>query len=1309
MATKRAGPSAQRVTSLGSVAELERTGSKGSVNFSRPISAQNSPPTSPMNERTMASLSSDQPSSRPTTTAMSPGEVRYVQQLPQGPSAQSSKKKSTAAGTGSARNSGELGNPPARVNPTLPTNNAGVAPPTKKKKKRTVSMTDSDGRATYASDSDSAAERTVAPERPATFNTRAALLLSKQPSIVREDRDAEEREERSGAGVNRVRPDLASKSNLKPNQQGSPLPTIFPGQSLGTQQHTRSTSQPAPTLPTTNPAAATRKLSGSDASLARGNDSVRGGRHQSLSPARAAHFSPQPILKTPNGVRHQPPPRSVSPAKSAMKLPPSPRAMSPSGGLPGSGVGDLGHAPSEASDTISMLSEDGVKSRRKKNRVSFDDYAIVVVPGRAISPPASPELQSNNTSRGWFGLGHGKKQKDSSSANDGQDDDEVIKPTPRLPLFGSVRRYQEREIPDSQNEPSSPSTKPHHAPASWAQDTLARINMSSDQGVGAILSQDFMSKPTTANEPLPPLVTSVEGTGYGSDTDGSVYSTDNLVSGANGKISEAHAAPYRDLASPPLGDEGDDDHNVSQRDETVPYIAVQPATPAEDTLRGAEWIGDSPASTDSHGATNGRHEVVEHHPTDPTPATIGIAEPEPEGVLASREPAAPVVGGVAEAIRTQTEHEDDAEDTGESIYSDAAEDLSDLEGDGFGSINAIVESPVVDTFGIAITTPPDSPSGRLLAPVQSKKSKLSRLASNESQPGTEEGWDKAQAYWSGLSESRKKQLERAAAQEGDDEVPYQAVPKPKKKKKSELKKDPGATTQVQASLPPWPDQQYIEQTARSRSPRMTEMKSSMRNGAASTTEAPHMRKSMRTGDSMRSSMGQASQPRSMDMARSQEPRGTLQKKYRPISAVPLVNYNTPSSGATPSHNRTASGGSVPASATPLTPKQIKKKTGPTANLRRAKSNDSDSSSSFKKQRRPSTSDGGRYSMKKSMRGNPTTERQQSPVTSRAGPVSLRSSSPTGSMARRPFSSGGHGMRSSLRGSAESGAPSLRPERTKSPMRGFGLGKSSKTKPSVAPSKSRFSSKFGDSSDDEDGPRTFRSRFGDSSDEDGPSKRPSNNLKPVRGIPKRADEGDSTDLDDSSGDEKRRLRQKKVPFKPTKPEGTALAAGSLRRNGSGRDLSKFNEMGTGLQAKKAAENDPKRRSFFRLGRKKDNSKVKKPELPSTPIRDGLLDRARLEGLGSSTPTSPKPPKLQRRNTPMRLDSNTWPLPPVPGTVGDRPSTADGPASTIRPDLGLRSSTLDTPDSKIDGQNGVVVGRTGKKKKFPGLRNFFRLHD
>ncbi|KAI9873172.1 MAG: hypothetical protein M1830_000749, partial [Pleopsidium flavum] len=342
MATRKSG--AQRVTSLGSVAELERTGSKGSVNFSRPMSAQNSPPNSPLSERRLTSLSSGQPSSasppaapRPTNKGLSPGEVDNIQRILQETANQPISKKyaiakdeRTQLATGVV-DAGSVGS--ATNDDIQPTNNSVAAPAPKKKKKKIATGSTSDdesqrgvGTASYASDSESATERATSAERPSPFNTRAVGLLSKQPSVVREDREAEEREEQqSDVGVSRAGPGLSINVNPKSSGKRSPLPVKSSRQYADSKENSRSSNQPAPML--TTPASG--ETSGSDASEGRGNGSIRGGRHQSLSPARAAHFSAQPIFETPNGIKHQPPARSVSPAKSALKHSPSPRALSP--------------------------------------------------------------------------------------------------------------------------------------------------------------------------------------------------------------------------------------------------------------------------------------------------------------------------------------------------------------------------------------------------------------------------------------------------------------------------------------------------------------------------------------------------------------------------------------------------------------------------------------------------------------------------------------------------------------------------------------------------------------------------------------------------------------------------------------------------------------------------------------------------------------------------------------------------------------------------------------------------------------------
>lgn len=1362
MAARPKAQAKPRVTSLTSVAETGQPDNRGSINFSRPMSPTSSRPTSPIVEqRPMSPPSALRSGGRPLidyrpVESQRSSEAQNVQTLlPQTANSPVKKKKkkvvtnhvadggfppNATAGAGRTAVNVAPSWQPESFSPTPSPSNASLQPtsvsdstiaaPKKMKKKKKVvpdNTEDTDQRAdskiSYVSDSDTGSEVSYSSDRPRTFNTRPTGFLTKQPSMVREDREAEELEER-GHSAAQSNGQLFSNGTLTSKPAAAPANTSK--KFTDSRQHSRTVSQPSPALTPDNQHPPAMPSLGVSTGNGGGSTAARGARHQSLSPARAAHFSSQ--LQTTEGIKHNPLPRSVSPAKSALKHSPS-RGTSPVSNMPGGLSRGYGGAPSEGSDTTSLVSDDGSRraKNRKKARVSFDNDTIIV--GRGASPttsldsplPLSPQ-NSDAAKKGWF---RGRDKKSTiQDAITSQDGDDVIKPTPTLPSFGSVRGKNDK-------------AESHDAPqTSWASDALARMNLSSDLAVGNIISQDFANKTTSpfsnvraiSNEPLPPIVRSVEGTGDNSETGSSAYS-ENI-------------------------DEGN-----RERDDSVPSIAVQPATPGlEDSQRLGEWstmpAGYQQGADSEHRNAPSGSPIVEHLPTDPTPASIGIAEPEPTAATDAEHPPHPPVGELSETLRHQIEPKDDEEsdDTNGSIYSDAAEDLSDIEGDGFGSINAIVESPALPAIsgtGLAISTPPDSPSVNLPAPRGLPKNPSPRQESELSEPGPDEGWGRAQAYWSGLSQSRKQQLEQASSSAAPRQNLEEPKPQPKKKKKIVPKETMQQSTAAQAPFPPWPDRQYREEIARSSSPAVPAMKKSMRGSAPKSVDEPHMRTSMRDGQPLKSALRSSSPRNSVQLPNSIEPKSASQKKTRPVSAVAMVDYNKAQAKSKAGPKQVTS-----SALTPVLPQPAKKSNAPgklaakaaaapkpvaaqkpitlKSNLRRAASNGSDSSSSFKRAR-SITSDAGRYSMKRTMRGSSVSERPSSPQQpGRSGAFSLRSLSPTGSTTgRRPFSSAGPSMRTSMRGSADLSS------RAKSPTRSFGFGKSSKSASIPAKSKkSRFSSKFGDSSDEEDGDgaATYRSsRFGDSSDEDEPMPMPikaATTLTPVRGIPKRIDEGDSTDLEDSDNEKSPRVPKKTTPTAAApKLEGAALATGSLRGPGSGMD-SQAPELGTGLQAKKAAEKEKKKGSFFGLlGKKKDDPKPAKTDIES-PARLTTPSKAERDLTPSSpspaspaataSPRAPQRPggKLQRRNTPKRYASYTagsqaWPLPAVPpipaASLTARPTTSDGVPADGRPNLATSQSTTKTAMMEGVQNEAAVSAKTGKKKRFPMLRKAFRLHD
>ena len=291
----------------------------------------------------------------------------------------------------------------------------------------------------------------------------------------------------------------------------------------------------------------------------------------------------------------------------------------------------------------------------------------------------------------------------------------------------------------------------------------------------------------------------------------------------------------------------------------------------------------------------------------------------------------------------------------------------------------------------------------------------------------------------------------------------------------------------------------------------------------------------------------------------------------------------------------------------------------------------------------------------------------------------------------------------MRGSVDAGVPSLRKQsqqRPSSTISGFGKPRS---KGKAAPSQaltSKLKSRFADSDEDGAEPQTFRSRFEDSSDEEaGVTK-----YRPVRGIPTRLDEGDSTDLEDSSDEaEKRRAKSRRQG--PKSPDAVNGA-----RTGTAREP----EMSSAIEGAVSPVDGKKKGIFGRFGgkRRKDvttDAQATKAE------QEMHNDRIRADVDGGRSPEIPASPesrgKLQRRHTPQRVTSDSWPLPPKAGADdGHRPQNSGGTETAQdangRPGLGTRQDTSGT----VRTEGGTpVLGRTGKKKRFPKLRKAFGLHD
>ena len=1379
---------AQRNTNLADISELERTDSRGSTNFSYPLSARpNSPP--PNSSPLMQSRWAPGQSQNGITPAEAEAARQEVYNSAQQPVKKKKKKVVRGAAEGSHLSSGTMGvrssvtpqESPPRAEPLNQGEGGQETPPVKKKKKKVATPPqDPDVHARpmspmYSSDSD------TTPEKLSKRSQRASGALNKQPSVVREDWEGEQggivqstlttiqrgttsdSVDSSPSIVKSIQSSSAANMSRKIDgvpTEAEPVAQYAPVLSVDVPTPTLDMPRPSSTQPT------------GKGYLEVGRSTSQGSRQTSLSPSRSkTRFSKHLSSDLSAERKHDPLPRSVSPAKSAMKHHNAlAQGESPIEAMVPGSWQRTSKTPSEASDNTSMASEQGLTSvpRKKSAHVSFGESAEIVGVSQT-APTDSPILASpqhkDTAKKGWFGLGKPKSPLGTIPAED--DMEEVMKPRPVLPSFGSVRGkgrstdFLEQRSPSATLHDSvtmaSPSGGDNNATlASSSEASTASVvptdaSASSDHAIGSILAQDQArtSMPNgnhnkSSEQPLPPEVTSVEGTGYASDTSESTYSQEEKLQHTAEEVSKATIPPRAGTTKP---------------GENVPIIAVQPATPAvEQTEQDDMFVslpGGFPVSAETLPSAS-RRQSVEAKAAEGSPAGLGITEPLPQAQTASQQPSPPAALSLSQALRQRDEEDSDEESTaGDSIYSDAEEDLSYMSGDGFGSINAIVESPVIRSPGTRITTPPESPTARSAPLRTAKPAAASRT----------ESWEQAQAHWSEVAQRRRDEKEQATDQPSQSET-YQppdsdlqselsqtSKPRTKKKKKhlniaaGEIAPEVLASMSArQSSSQPAAAHAATETTegvsaVRIDGPARTSMRSPMK-PEPDAVESPQFRRSMRSGPSS-AVVPEPQQPVEAPQ-RTSKPKGALQKKYIPSSASGLAAADATDARVYVKEGKKNIGskqGRIKTTkpqqpTTPSTAPVQGSRSNKSAPLQRTFSNDSDSSSSFRKRRKGTATSDGKYTMKRSMRGGQSTESRQTaqpPSTQPAGRGGISSISPVD---RRPFSAGGgHStMRTSMRASADSGPRTLRnQEGNQRSSGGFAGFSKSRPKSAGAPA-SKLKSRFVDSDDEEAaGPQLFNSRFEESSDEESEPVK----FRPVRGIPAKIDEGDSTDLEDSSDIEKdiEKLRApaQPTPYVTTLPENgvakpnDALQPPTKERKGFfGRFRNKKEKDKVPRLSRAALESSTQQQAYLDQART-EMERAKSPELGKANSPE--LERTKsLEPAVPKSPASPAPSSQRRltprrimsdQYTPQRMPSESWPLPPKIGGAaadGDRPYTANGlvtassPAvaeTGFRPGMPERQNTAST--ARTAGGTPVYSEKTGRKKKFPLLRRAFGLYD
>jgi serine/arginine repetitive matrix protein 2 len=1079
-------------------------------------------------------------------------------------------------------------------------------------------------------------------------------------------------------------------------------------------------------------------------------------RGQSLSPPRNAHFAPVAVDMA--GVKHQPPPRSISPAKSALKSSPS---VSRRGNSPAAQNGRLSTkgTPSETSDTTS---ESDAKRKKRSVRVSFEEDPI------AASTSAYPD---NETPAMSTGLGASKWSPKTEKEDEFED---FMRPRPALPSFGSVRDKERRP---TQNDSAEKVTETvSSTPLTASVGSIGEpLQASNDHAIAGIVAQDLVQKQAGRNDPLPPEVTTVEGSGYVSDSSSENNSITGLQKhGALDHSSQILPGPEPKSLTTPHEEKPSTPSSIKEHTVEVPDITLLPATPSpyekpepqfqsmaipggwDDEVLEAQDKNDQSAETTMRGI-------------QPAPINQSVQQPTDLHELVAQD--------------------EDSSDDNSSVYSDAYEDLSDAEG-GFASLDAIVESPVAPSrSGLMFSKYADKAAVEPTGSGLRNETVVDDTPTPEPVTRDSHDQDATRQHLSGPSETRKQpQMAKVPVggpmQDDDVFIPVVTAPIKQEPTRAERKTEPKparvqnvpSTPQSQVSQPaprplksalkkpavaqsasPVQSQPQIRKTMRDQIPRddratETHMRASMRGppGRDTRTNEPQMRKSMRAESNpspreqpqMRTSMrgsnaanaGLAASRHSMAPVEQKPARAALQKKHIPAGAI-----------ATKSRPQ-----SMPA--VPMKP---------VASVPTYDSDSDGSASSFQRARgRRSGNQGARYTMRASMRQDAApTMRTAAPA-----PKPVRSISPPGSPApalrksMRPSSPTPEAVKSSKfsirslspMGRFRSSKPiEAAPPSPAQPRKKSGLSKQSKpAPPATERAKPAFKSRFNNSSDeDDDGrPSRFQSRFADSDSDDPSDYALPPGLAPVRGIPRKAGEedGDSTDLEEEADDapvpaaNKDRGSVSTVNGATTgQTNGSANGQGANLASGSLRD-SKH----APLPSFEGGGKSKAKRGFFGLGKKKApgtpitepqgttapaNTSANTSQPTAVPLAEIPLppqQRNRDQGLPltpidedrdfgtavQSSPQASKSPKLQRRSTPeWPLPHHNIPVPPIPDDA--RPMSSDGIAPR-RPRFQMRQSSqisnATAPSGDVSGRT-VSYGKSGKKKKFQGLRRVFGLND
>ncbi|KAL6886950.1 hypothetical protein GGI43DRAFT_417768, partial [Trichoderma evansii] len=448
---------------------------------------------------------------------------------------------------------------------------------------------------------------------------------------------------------------------------------------------------------------------------------------------RSAHFASSADRLV---VKHEPPPRSLSPRKSAMKSSISSRGslsqqLNENLEYPGLGIS---HASGEDPGT----------SQKKSARVSWNDNSTVM----AIEPSKFEEADTTAASsihsrQKTYSTVDGVKTANESPLQQ----DELMSPRPALPLFGSVRDKKGKEPEERQLvRPRERSLSPQSLPPSTSLSSSFKSKNENNPSVEPVKGFSFNREQLPRNvansskyrEPLPSITASTESLGHeGEDMDSSDDERfEDVLTGTDESTSQN---PPRDILSDSPSTSKLSDNEASRASSTtVPSSSNE--TPY--SLSQMQQGGVIPMARSNS--------LPGSFPSDEYVSKFIMGD-----VNGSVAPMLTQASGSKTVKQTQLidENKIEEESDKDSIYSDAYEDQPEAADGGFMSIDATLANPPF----------PQSGNNNLNLSTNHEQ----KLSDNDI--GADD-WERTKAYWKSLTTEERRQLEIEALQEADNDT-----------------------------------------------------------------------------------------------------------------------------------------------------------------------------------------------------------------------------------------------------------------------------------------------------------------------------------------------------------------------------------------------------------------------------------------------------------------------------------------------------------------------------------------------------------